>query len=91
MNLLSLILFLCAFIILIVPIGKYLSKLIAHEKTLGERLFTTIEVPIFKLLKCKNENMGLKSYIVSFLSVNFIMFIFTYIILYIQGDSLSQQ
>ena len=89
MNLLSLILFLCVFIILIVPIGKYLSKLIVHEKTLGERLFTTIEVPIFKLLKCKNENMGLKSYIVSFLSVNFIMFIFTYIILYIQGDSLS--
>ena len=48
MNLLSLILFLCVFIILIVPIGKYLSKLIVHEKTLGERLFTTIEVPIFK-------------------------------------------
>lgn len=89
MTLFSLFLYLLAFIILIIPVGKHLSKLIMHEKTVGEKIFSAIEAPIFKPVKCKCENMSLKNYLVSFLIVNLAMYILTHIILAIQGNSPS--
>lgn len=89
MTLFSLFLYLLAFIILIIPVGKHLSKLIMHEKTVGEKIFSVIEAPIFKPVKCKCENMSLKNYLVSFLIVNLVMYILTHIILAIQGNSPS--
>ena len=47
MNLTNLFLFLLAFIILIVPTGKHISKLIIHEKTICDSFFSKIEKPIF--------------------------------------------
>ncbi len=89
MTLFSLFLYLLAFIILIIPVGKHLSKLIMHEKTVGEKIFSAIEAPIFKPVKCKCKNMSLKNYLVSFLIVNLAMYILTHIILAIQGNSPS--
>lgn len=89
MTLFSLFLYLLAFIILIIPVGKHLSKLIMHEKTVGEKIFSAIEAPIFKPVKCKCENMSLKNYLISFLIVNLAMYILTHIILAIQGNSPS--
>lgn len=89
MTLFSLFLYLLAFIILIIPVGKHLSKLIMHEKTVGEKIFSAIEAPIFKPVKCTCENMSLKNYIVSFLIVNLAMYCLTHGILAVQGNSPS--
>ena len=89
MTLFSLFLYLLAFILLIIPVGKHLAKIIMHEKTVGEKIFSAIEAPIFKPVKCKCENMSLKNYIVSFLVVNLAMYILTHGILAVQGNSPS--
>lgn len=87
MNLTNLFLFLLAFIILIVPTGKHISKLIIHEKTICDSFFSKIEKPIFLITKI--ENMSLKDYILAFLGANLFMFILTYVILAVEGSSLS--
>ena len=85
MNLTNLFLFLLAFIILIVPTGKHISKLIIHEKTICDSFFSKIEKPIFLITKI--ENMSLKDYILAFLGANLFMFILTYVILAVEGSS----
>lgn len=87
MNLTNLFLFLLAFIILIVPTGKHISKLIIHEKTICDSFFSKIEKPIFLITKI--ENMSLKDYILAFLGANLFMFILTYVILAVEGSSPS--
>ena len=87
MNLTNLFLFLLAFIILIVPTGKHISKLIIHEKTICDSFFSKIEKPIFLITKI--ENMRLKDYILAFLGANLFMFILTYVILAVEGSSPS--
>lgn len=87
MNLTNLFLFLLAFIILIVPTGKHISKLIIHEKTICDSFFSKIEKPIFLITKI--ENMNLKDYILAFLGANLFMFILTYVILAVEGSSPS--
>lgn len=87
MNLTNLLLFLVAFIILIVPTGKHISKLIVHEKTVFDSFFSKIEKPIFSITK--TENMSLKEYILAFLGANLFMFLLTYVILAVEGSSLS--
>lgn len=87
MNLTNLFLFLLVFIILIVPTGKHISKLIIHEKTICDSFFSKIEKPIFLITKI--ENMSLKDYILAFLGANLFMFILTYVILAVEGSSPS--
>lgn len=87
MNLTNLFLFLLAFIILIVPTGKHISKLIIHEKTICDSFFSKIEKPIFLITKI--ENMSLKDYILAFLGANLFMIILTYVILAVEGSSPS--
>ena len=87
MSLLNVFIFLIVFILLIIPIGKHISKLILHEKTIYNSLFSKMEKVIFKVTG--NENMNLKAYIIAFLGTNLIMFILTYIILSLDGSSPS--
>ena len=87
MSLLNVFIFLIVFILLIIPIGKHISKLILHEKTIYDSLFSKMEKVIFKVTG--NENMNLKAYIIAFLGTNLIMFILTYIILSLDGSSPS--
>lgn len=87
MSLLNVFIFLIVFILLIIPIGKHISKLILHEKTIHDSLFSKMEKVIFKVTG--NENMNLKAYIIAFLGTNLIMFILTYIILSLDGSSPS--
>lgn len=87
MSLLNVFIFLIVFILLIIPIGKHILKLILHEKTIYDSLFSKMEKVIFKVTG--NENMNLKAYIIAFLGTNLIMFILTYIILSLDGSSPS--
>lgn len=87
MSLFDVFIFLIVFILLIVPVGKHISKLILHEETIFEPFFSKIEKFIFKITK--NQNMNIKTYIGAFLGVNLTMLILTYIILVLDGSSPS--
>lgn len=87
MSLFDVFIFFIVFILLIVPVGKYISKLILHEETIFEPFFSKIEKFIFKITK--NQNMNIKTYIGAFLGVNLTMLILTYIILALDGSSPS--
>lgn len=87
MSLLNVFIFLIVFILLIIPVGKHISKLILHEKTIYDSLFSKMEKVIFKVTG--NENMSLRTYIAAFLGTNLIMLILTYIILALDGSSPS--
>lgn len=87
MSLFDVFIFLIVFILLIVPVGKHISKLILHEETIFEPFFSKIEKFIFKITK--NQNMNIKTYIGAFLGVNLTMLILTYIILALDGSSPS--
>lgn len=87
MSLFDVFIFLIVFILLIVPVGKHISKLILHEETIFESFFSKIEKFIFKITK--NQNMNIKTYIGAFLGINLTMLILTYIILVLDGSSPS--
>ena len=87
MSLFDVFIFFIVFILLIVPVGKHISKLILHEETIFEPFFSKIEKFIFKITK--NQNMNIKTYIGAFLGVNLTMLILTYIILVLDGSSPS--
>lgn len=87
MSLFDVFIFFIVFILLIVPVGKHISKLILHEETIFEPFFSKIEKFIFKITK--NQNMNIKTYIGAFLGVNLTMLILTYIILALDGSSPS--
>ena len=87
MSLFDVFIFFIVFILLIVPVGKHISKLILHEETIFESFFSKIEKFIFKITK--NQNMNIKTYIGAFLGINLTMLILTYIILALDGSSPS--
>lgn len=87
MSLFDVFIFLIVFILLIIPVGKHISKLILHEETIFESFFSKAEKFIFKVVK--NQDMNLKTYIRAFLGVNLTMLILTYIILALDGSSPS--
>lgn len=79
----NLIMYFLAFIILIIPMGKHISKLVLHEKTVLDGVFTPIDNLIYKTFGCKCENQTFKEYISAFLLSNLVMFVLTYILLFI--------
>lgn len=87
MSLFDVFIFLIVFILLIIPVGKHISKLILHEETIFNSSFSKVEKFIFKVIK--NQDMNIKTYIGAFLGTNLTMLILTYIILALDGSSPS--
>lgn len=86
MSIFNLVMFLLAFIILVIPMGKHISKLVMHEKTILDGVFTPVDKLIYKTFGCKCENQTFKQYISAFLLSNLAMFILTYVLLWIDGS-----
>jgi K+-transporting ATPase ATPase A chain len=72
------------FVILVIPVGKYLYKIINFEKHFGSRFFDVIDNFIFKITGIENENMSWKQYAVSLIVTNAVMTLLAYIIFRIQ-------
>lgn len=83
MSMFNLIIYFLAFIILVIPMGKHISKLVMHEKTVFDRVFAPVDNLIYKSFGCKCENQSFKEYVSAFLWSNLIMFALTYILLFI--------
>ena len=81
----QLILNILIFIVLIIPIGKYLYKISSSEKTLFDPLFDKVDNFIYKSCNINKEDMSWKRYTSGLIITNTAMIFIGYIILRIQG------
>ncbi|AWI05704.1 potassium-transporting ATPase subunit KdpA [Clostridium drakei] len=87
MEVLQIIIPLVIFILLVVPMGKYLYKVSTREKAFGDVFFDAIDNFIYKVCRIdKSEEMTWKQYIISIIVVNGVMTLLAYIILRTQGS-----
>ncbi len=70
---------------LVVPMGKYIFKVINNEKTFLDPAIDKIDNLIYKICGIKKEEMTWKEYAISLLLTNAVMTIFVYIVFKTQG------
>lgn len=79
------ILFLIVFMILVIPMGKYLYQVANCEKAFGDRIFNKVDNTIYKIFKIDKEGMNWKQYVLALIITNAVMIFAGYLILRIQG------
>lgn len=86
MEWLQIIITLLLFMIIVVPVGKYLYYVSAGHKIIGDKLFDKIDNFIYKICGIsKDDEMDWKEYIFSIIAVNAAMVFIGYIMLRAQG------
>ncbi|MBE6088787.1 MAG: potassium-transporting ATPase subunit KdpA [Clostridium beijerinckii] len=86
MEWLQIIITLLLFMIIVVPVGKYLYYVSAGHKIFGDKLFDKIDNFIYKICGIsKDDEMDWKEYIFSIIAVNAAMVFIGYIMLRAQG------
>ncbi|UYZ36607.1 potassium-transporting ATPase subunit KdpA [Clostridium beijerinckii] len=86
MEWLQIIITLLLFMIIVVPVGKYLYYVSTGHKIIGDKLFDKIDNFIYKICGIsKDDEMDWKEYIFSIIAVNAAMVFIGYIILRAQG------
>jgi K+-transporting ATPase ATPase A chain len=88
MDILQIVITLILFVLLVVPMGKYLYKVATGEKSFVDPIFDKADNFLFKLGGINKEEMSWKKYAISLLICNSIMTIIAYIILRIQWGGL---
>lgn len=74
------------FMIIIVPLGKYIFIVSTGQKAFGDKLFNVIDNFIYNICMInKDEEMNWKEYVISIIAVNAVMVFIGYIILRAQG------
>jgi potassium-transporting ATPase potassium-binding subunit len=84
MDIFQIIITLLIFVGIVIPLGKYIYKIINYEKSFGEPFFNFIDNFIYKVCGIKRDEMNWKKYVISLITVNAIMTIFVYIIFRVQ-------
>lgn len=82
------ILFLIVFMILVIPMGKYLYQVANCEKAFGDRICNKVDNTIYKIFKIDKEEMNWKQYVLALIITNAVMIFAGYLILRIQGIGL---
>lgn len=82
---LQIILTLAIFLILVIPMGKYMYHIATGQKTFADKVFNPIDHLIYKICGIKDEDMGWKKYALTLVAVNAVMVFVGYIILRIQN------
>ena len=73
MEILQIIIPLIIFIVIIIPIGKYIYKVISGEKSFVDPFFNKIDNFIYKIRGINKEEMNWKEYVFSIIIVNAVM------------------
>lgn len=82
MDWLQIIVSLMLFMIIVVPLGKYLYKVLSGDKAFGDKFFNKIDNFIYKICGIdKDEEMTWKEFLISLLVVNGVMVLIGYLIL----------
>lgn len=86
MEILQIIIPLVIFMLLVVPMGRYLYKVSTREKAFGDAFFDVIDNFIYKVCGIdRTEEMSWKEYVISIIAVNGAMTLLAYIILRTQS------
>ena len=79
------IVFLAVFIVLVIPVGKYLYEVGVGEHTFADPVFDRVDGAIYRVCGIDQKEMDLKQYILAMLLTNGIMILLGYLILRLQG------
>ncbi len=71
--------------LLVIPMGKYLFKVISGEKSFVDPVMDKVDWFIYRITGIKNEEMNWKQYAIAIIATNFIMTIFVYLIFVLQA------
>lgn len=82
---LQIILTLAIFLILVIPMGKYMYHIATEQKTFADKVFDSVNRLIYKVCGIKGENMGWKTYALTLLTANAVMVFVGYLILRLQN------
>lgn len=82
---LQIILCIAFFIVLIIPLGRYLYHVADNQKTFADRLFDPIDRGIYKLCGIDSKEMNWKQYVFALLVTNGVMIAVGYLILRLQA------
>ena len=82
---LQIILTLAIFLILVIPMGKYMYHIATEQNTFADKVFNPIDHLIYKICGIKNEDMGWKKYALTLVTANAVMVFVGYLILRIQN------
>ncbi|OOM70452.1 potassium-transporting ATPase A chain [Clostridium puniceum] len=86
MEWLQIIMSLLLFMIIIIPLGKYLYNVSTNQRMIGDKFFNIVDNFIYKVCRInKEEEMNWKEYVFSIIAVNAVMIFIGYIILRTQG------
>ncbi len=88
MEVLQIALTLAILLVLVVPVGKYIYKIISGEKSFVDPCMDRVDGFIFKISGIKKDSMNWKQYSVALLLTNLIMTLMVFVILLIQGLNL---
>lgn len=82
---LQIVLTLAIFLILVIPMGKYMYHIATNQKTFADKVFNPIDNFLYKICGIKREDMGWKKYTLSLLMVNAVMVFVGYLVLRLQN------
>lgn len=82
---LQIVLTLAIFIILVIPMGKYMYHIATQQKTFADKIFNPIDNLIYKICGISREDMGWKKYGLTLLVANAAMVFVGYLILRLQS------
>lgn len=82
---LQIVLTLAIFLILVIPMGRYMYHIATNQKTFADKIFNPVDRLIYKICGIKGEEMSWKKYALSLLMANGVMVLVGYIILRVQG------
>lgn len=81
---LQIILTLAIFVVLVIPMGKYMYHIATKQKTFADKLFNPIDNAIYKVCRIKCTDMSWKKYALTMLLTNAVMVFAGYLILRVQ-------
>lgn len=79
---------LVVFVIIVIPMGKYMFHVATGRRTFVDPVFNRIEAFLYKIFRIDTKDMGWKRYAVTLLLVNAAMVLVGYIVLRIQSVGL---
>ena len=82
---LQIILVLAMFVVLVIPMGRYMYHIATDQKTFADRVFDPVDRLIYKICGIKGGDMSWKEYALSLVTANAVMILVGYLILRIQG------
>lgn len=81
---LQIILILAIFIVLVIPMGKYLYHIMARKHTFLDPVFDPIDGAIYRICGIDKKEMNWKQYVTTLLATNALMVLIGYLILRLQ-------